>query len=580
MGLENGRETKSARARVRGRASTASGSGRPIGLSQHLANLVSRKQVRILTEQEVRRLANKLDLVDENFNLSHYVPPGPVARSFILSNAPTAVIMGPLGGGKTTACVFKRIYAGTQAPIAIHPDDGVRTRMCRWIVLRDTFRSAEKTVLESWKQWFSKTYPGSSWTGGNDRPVTHILRFRGTDGVRIEMITEFAGLNEADIETLMKGREYSGVWLNEIDTHAEGSLDDAEQRVGRYPKSDALEDPDQERLAMVIGDMNAPTIDNWTYKPLVTERKSGRAFFQQPSGVSPMAENRLNLKPDYYQRIIENQDEHFVRRMVHNEFGYSRKGKPVHPSFERNRHVAPGPIRFNPNLDLLIGIDISTNALTPAAVFGQNDGRIKFINELWPGHGFGPVRFGELLKQMIDQHYANARRIRIWADPASMYGGDKEGGQLAALDILSNILQLPIEVPFGGSNELSLRLGAVDMELRGYLEPNTSLLICPQNCPLVIEALAGKYQFRKLSQNASNEFEDLPEKKHPASDLMDAGQYLIGGVRGRHAIIKAGAEQSQRQGGNPSTGPSGGWGKAQSGGWGKSSGFDPRKVGL
>lgn len=544
----------------------------------HIADQISRKEYRVLTDREVRRLVSELDLVEKEFRLDHYMPPGPVARAFILSQVQTSVIMGPLGGGKTTACVFKRIYAGTQAPVARHPDDDVPTRMCRWIVLRDTFRSVEKTVLESWQQWFPKGYPGSTWTGGNDRPVTHTLRFMGTDGVRIEMITEFAGLNDHDIETMMKGREYSGAWLNELDTHAEGALDDVEQRVGRYPMASLLVDADAERLKIVIGDMNAPTIDSWTYPTLVTNRRPGRAFFQQPSGRSPEAENRHNLPLDYYSRIVENQPEHFVRRMVDNEFGYSRKGKPVHPSFEPDRHVAKFAIPFNPSLDLLLGIDISTNALTPAALFGQNPGRIQFQREVWPGHGYGPIRFGELLLQTLNEFYPNVRRIRAWADPASAFGGDKEGGQLAALDQLSLMLGIPIEIPFDGSNELSLRLGAVDMELRGYTEPNTSMIISPE-CPLFIAAMAGKYRFKKKSAQATNEFEDLPEKSHPSSDLCDAGQYLIGGVRGRQAVISAAKDQGQRRGGSRSSG----WGKNKAGaGWGgvKPGAFDPRKAGL
>jgi len=546
--------------------------------SQHLADQVSRKQIRILTEEEVRKRVKELDLVEKEFRLDHYMPPGPVTRAFILSPIQTSVIMGPLGGGKTTACVFKRIYAGTQAPIARHPVDQVPTRLCRWIVLRDTFRSVEKTVLESWQQWFPKGYPGSTWTGGNDRPVTHTLRFLGTDGVRIEMITEFAGLNDHDIETLMKGREYSGAWLNELDTHADGALDDVEQRVGRYPMANLLVDADAERLKIVIGDMNAPTIDSWTYKTLVTERGAGRAFFQQPSGRSLQAENRHNLPLDYYTRIIENQPEYFVRRMVDNEFGYSRKGMPVHPSFDQERHVAKSPIPFNPSLDLLIGIDISTNALTPAAVFAQNTGRIAFLREVWPGHGFGPIRFGELLLQTLNEYFPNVHRIRAWADPASAFGGDKEGGQLAALDQLTQMLGIPIEIPFGGSNELSMRLGAVDMELRGYTEPNTSLIISPE-CPLLIEAYAGKYRFKKTSAQATNDFEDLPEKSHPYSDLCDGSQYLIGGVRGRQAIIAAASDKGQRRGNSQSSG----WGKNKAGaGWGavKPGGFDPRKAGL
>lgn len=542
-------------------------------MSKHISELVSTSEMRVYNEDEIRKLVQKYE-ISQDFDPLRYVPPGPIGQNFILDLTKTSVIMGPLGGGKTTLCAFKRMVAASRAPIAKNPVDGKPTRMCRWIVLRDTFRSAEKTVLESWKQWFPKTYPGSTWAGGNDRPVTHILRFMGQDGIRIEAITEFAGLNDNDIGTLMKGREYSGVWLNELDTHAEGALDDAEQRVGRYPRKDLLLDPDAKRGATVIGDMNAPTLDNWTYETLVKKRGPGRAFHQQPSGRSEEAENRFNLEDDYYQRIIDNQDESFIKRMVDNEFGYSRAGKPVFETMNRRIHVARTPIGFDPNLGLDIGIDISTNTLNPAAVFGQvrAPGRITCIDELAPGHGVGSARFGEYLNQRIQERYADATKIRLFGDPASQYGGDKEGGQLAAMDIITLMTGLPMLIPAGGSNELGLRLDAVKAELRGYLEAGTTLLLCQAGVPMLIEALEGRYKYKRKNPNASTEYEEHPEKTHPWSDLADGLQYLILGIRGRTASLRAAAGLPENR-----EGRSGPWGK-RSRGAGKG-GFDVHAVG-
>lgn len=544
-----------------------------MGMSKHVSEVVGQKEFRVYSEEQMRKKALEYE-ISEDFDLTRYVPPGPVAQAFILEPLKTAVIMGPLGGGKTTTCAFKRIYAATIAPICSHPSDRKPTRMCRWIVLRDTFRSAEKTVLESWKQWFPKGYPGSTWTGGNDRPVTHTLRFVGKDGIRIEAITEFAGLNENDIETLMKGREYSGVWLNELDTHAEGALDDAEQRVGRYPMKTIMLDADAPRRGFVVGDMNAPTLDNWTYPVLVTNRAPGRAFHEQPSGRSSEAENRFNLEADYYNRIIENQDEHFVRRMVDNEFGYSRAGKPVYESFDRKIHVARSEIGFRPELELVVGIDISMNTLNPAAVFKQvhSPGRICNIDELYLGHGVGAARFGEALKARFSERYGEATSIRMFVDPAAEHGADKEGGQLTAMEVIAMITGLPVLIPAGGSNELGLRLDAVKAELRGYLEPNTTLLVCPVRCSLLLAAMEGKYRYKRRPATASTEYEEAPEKTHPYSDLCDADQYGTLGIRGRTGSLRAAAGLDRTPGKSGST-PWGGR-QRQSGG-----GFDVHKVG-
>jgi hypothetical protein len=543
-------------------------------MSQHISDIVGQKEFRAYSDEQVRELASKYDVHGE-FDLVRYVPPGPVAQAFILEELKTAVIMGPLGGGKTTACAFKRIYSATLAPICKHPADGKLTRMCRWIVLRDTFRSAEKTVLESWKQWFPRTYPGSSWAGGNDRPVTHTLRFIGKDGIRIEAITEFAGLNENDIETLMKGREYSGVWLNELDTHAKGALDDAEQRVGRYPMKSIMAEADAPRRGFVIGDMNAPTLDSWTHEVLVVKRGPDRAFHEQPSGRSSEAENRFNLEADYYARIVRNQDEHFVRRMVDNEFGYSRSGKPVYEKFDRKIHVAKSEIGFRPELELVIGIDTSMNSLNPAAVFKQvlPPGRIAAIDELYLGHGVGSARFGEALNNVLIERYANATSIRMYIDPAAEHGADKEGGQLSAMEIIAMITGLPVLIPAGGSNELGLRLDAVKTELRGYLEPNTTMLICPVRCPILVRAMEGKYRYRKMPEKSSIEYDEKPEKKHPESDICDADQYGTLGIRGRIGSLRAAAGLD----GVPGKSKSSSWGGPAGGG--DAGSFDVHKVG-
>ncbi len=557
-------------------------------MSQHIANLVERDDLRAYSDAEMRKKIAELEFVGD-FSPFNYTPPGPTGQDFLNSTYLTPFIMGPLGGGKTTLCAFRRILAATLAPIAWHPEDGKPTRMCRWIVLRDTFRSVEKTVLESWKQWFPRGFPGSKWAGGNDRPVTHTLRFMGGDGVRIEIVTEFAGLGENSIETLMKGREYSGGWLNEADTHADGALDDLEQRVGRYPSPKLLLTVAEieelgrklgrtlvsgQRQRQVIGDLNAPTVDNWVYKAFVKNPKPDRHLYIQPSGRSAQAENLFNLEKDYYPRIIRNQDEHFVKRMVDNEFGYSRHGKPVHPKFNRAIHVASHRLEFDPRVMLGIGVDTSTNSLNPAAVFGQPAGaRIRFIDELYLGHGVGPARFFEALKMKLDSEYAGATKIRVWIDPAAENGADREGGQLAAMEIGAMILQLPILLPFGGSNELSLRLDAMNTELRGYHEPGSELLICPEKCPILLEGFDGKYRFKRRPEHASTEFEEKPDKAHPWSDVMDGGQYLIGGIRGRAGVIRGAADRDHER--RPSA-PSG---RQPGSPWGRG-GFDPHKVGM
>lgn len=571
-------------------------------MSGHVINQVSKDELRDDTEARIRELAAELDFVGDLDMLgvrdetSMFVSPGPVSQAFLNDRTPTAVLMGPLGGGKTTTCSYKVLLLATESPIAWHPMTNKPTRMSRGIVLRDTFRIAEKTVLGSWQQWFPRNYPGSASFGGNDRPFVHTLNFIGSDGIRIEAVTEFAGLGENSVATQLKGGEYSVGWLNETNTHSKEALPELEQRLGRWPppklvlsprEIERLEDQlghkvyqPERAIAHAMGDMNAPTFDNWTYEALVTSRGPDRAFHQQPSGRSPEAENLFNLPGGeaYYERIVRNQDERFVRMMVDNEFGYSLSGKPVYQGFDHRRHVSSHPLEARDELDLHIGVDASTGGLSPAAVFGQSwTPRIAVVGELFVGQGVGPARFGEALQAYMNEHHPNRprSRVKLWLDPASQYGADTEGGQQTAQEMIAAALQVPAMIPGNGNNELAFRLSAMEAEFRGYLEANSSLIICPKACPLFVQTCSSKYRFKKKPEHASNEYDDVPEKSHPWSDIADGGQYVVIGIRGLVPIIRGAVSGlSQALGRAQFSTQSGGGAPSRGRG-----GFDPHRVG-
>lgn len=523
-----------------------------------VAEAGSRRYDRPLTEDE--RLRAKY-AVSESFDLTRYVPPGPVVQNFILAQPLTKFVMGPVGGGKTVGCAFARIEAATRMPVC---KDGVIRD--KFIVVRDTFRLAEKTVLASWLQWFPKTYPGSTWTGGNDRPATHTLRWRMRNGRIVEATTEFLGLNGESIEDMMRGREISGGWVNEADTVDESVLRNLEQRTGRYPKRDQLLEPDAPRVRQVLGDFNAPSIDNWTYREFVENPKEDRRLFTQTSGRSVDAENLGALELDYYTKIVKNEPEWFVRRFVDNQFGYSRDGKPVYEAFDQNRHVSREPLVPDQNLPLLIGMDAG---LTPAAVFLQPrpNGQLIVTDELYPGHGFGASRFGELVADMIARRYPRVPSIQAWCDPAAQYGADKEGGELAWMDTVGLILELPVLVPANGSNEIGLRIDAVTGELNRFIDGQTPRLLISRHCRMLIQGFASKYRFKKRKDNSGATYEPVPEKNdwsHPHDGL----QYGVLGYRGRNAVVRQSAGPARQSSGGPSP-----WGSGA-----KAGGFDVHNV--
>ncbi|SNY93515.1 hypothetical protein SAMN04515647_3814 [Cohaesibacter sp. ES.047] len=506
------------------------------------ANLVAPDNV------DIRKLVQQYEK-DEDFDPYHFKPAGPVSSAFIRDDIMSKFIMGPVGGGKTVSCVFARVLAAARMPPC--KDGWIRDR---FVVVRTSFRDAERTVLNSWKQWFSKDYPGSSWTGGNDRPATHTLRWRLPSGLKVEAETMFLGIGDASIEDILRGLEISGGWMNEADTLASNVLRYMEQRTGRYPKKEDLADPSAQRVRTILGDYNAPDMDNWTYEDLVENIAPHRRLYRQPSGLSPNAENLSRLEPDYYSKIAEAEPDWYVRRMVHNEYGYSREGLPVYRSFDQTRHVAAKKLDPVEGLPLLIGMDA---ALNPAAILGQPmpNGQIRILDELVPGQGYGAARFSEMLLDLLERRYPMCSDIRPWADPACQYGADREGGEQSWLETMQVALGMPILIPANGSNELGLRLGAVEGELTKFIDGQSPRLLVSPHCRILIRGFMSGYRFKKLS-TGSEKFALQPDKNeysHPHDGL----QYLVLGYRGRPSVTGMGSRNHGQSRASQSTGKGG-----------------------
>lgn len=482
-------------------------------------------------------------------NITEYVPPGPIAQAYLNDAALTTFCMGPVGGGKTTTMLIKRVKSGAQQGIG--RDGWARDRA---LVLRKTWRTAKNTVLRSWKEWFPENYAGSDWVGGEDRPATHTLRFQSEregslNPFKVEMETDFRGLDDNSIDEILKGAEYSRIILDETDQFSRGILETCEERVGRYPRLSDLADG-QHRIKQVTGAFNAADKTNFLHEILVEHPSSNRKLHVQPAGllvdwnedgsisraiVNPQAENLSRLDADYYTSKANTWEDWRVRRFILNEWGYSRDGLPVFVAdFRPNLHVAKTIIPPNPELPLIIGADGSTAGLRPAGVFLQPDGAgfLNVIMTVNPGHGYGAARFWEMMKDVQDTYFRGCRDVEIWADPASQYGGDREGGQLSFRDIGQEIMGRAIRIPFGGSNEIGLRLDCIKAELRHVVQGDARRLrISPHSSnKQLINDFQSAYCYRKRPVGAPTNWETTPIKNE-ASDRVDALQYAVGGFR-------------------------------------------------
>ncbi len=454
-----------------------------------------------------------------------FVPPGPIAQAYYESLAPVSVIMGPIGSAKTSTALMKIILrAALQEP---SPVDGVR--YTKFAVVRDTFTNLEATTLPSWHTWVPEEV--GKRRGGNGRKVTHELEFDlGRNGKKdiIKTKVEFIGLGDLAVEVAMRGWEGTGAYLNEMDTLSPDVLTYLLGRVGRYP-SKKHGGP---TYYGIWGDMNAPDDDNYTYEKLVENLPKSWEFYRQPGGMEAGAENLENLPDGYYQNQMNGQPDWYIRRFIHNLFGYSRDGEPVYSEFNDHIHVAPAPLKPIPGLPVILGGD---QGRTPAVTFGQQlpDGRWQIFHELC-AENMGAKQFGELLAKELHMVCPGFDVQGGWGDPAGGYMNDHD--EVTWLHLMtqhSGVRWKGAPLP---SNALEPRLECVRTVLTRLIDGKPGILISPI-CKKLRKGFNSGYHFRRVAiGGGQNRMADKPNKNE-YSHVQDSLQYLlIGGGEYREVM--------------------------------------------
>ena len=506
--------------------------------------------------------------------IHHYRPPGPVAAGFIDHQGPIDLIRGPWGSGKTIACVYKIVtHAALLFPVC--RDGWVHVRCA---AIRDTYREMAKTALQSWEEFFPRNGPYTAsekgaWSGGQDRPVKHILEWdvirKWPDGqrqtpVRLEM--EFAAIGESNLDSFFKGYERSMGWMNECDLVHEDVPGRLYGRTNRYPpiaevcewegdRLGRIADPDsgEQAIAMpriVLGDFNPPDEANWTYKREIEEPEKwpDYHFFAQPSGLSPLAENRAGKKRHQYEaeeRQFGGPTSADARRNVHGEYAAKALGTIVYQRFSLQRHRSDERLDPLPGIPLLMGFD---GGGRPACGIGQMStiGQFRALREVCadPDTVTHPERFGTHVLEVLTRDFPGMPIRAAWGDPADFGGVDEAHGQLAFMQILAQVLGVPI-LP-SETNEITARTGSLDFYL-GDIDANTPRSIWCPSLTMTIRGFVSQYH---LSRKASaGETDRLEIVKNEYSHVMNAWEYLAYGYRGRGQLVD-GAVKAVRPGGN------------------------------
>ncbi|MDF2235383.1 hypothetical protein P2H44_22740 [Albimonas sp. CAU 1670] len=471
----------------------------------------------------------------------HVTFPGPVAQAFFFDDADVNIIMGPVGSGKTTTTVQSRIRRAVMMPRSTID----RVRRYTLGVFRHTYRELWSTTIPSYLEAVPKAL--GTWAGGRGDPVTHTVHFEDEHG-SIEWTAAFLAFGD-DPAAAMRGVQVTDAWLNEFDTLPEDVLMLAIGRIDRAPARThfAGYPPEHSSYGQIVGDMNAPSEDQWAHSwtdtaklaRLEREINEGLAegqkrirlsFHRQPGAREPGAENLANLGEGYYRRQVATMKLRgrgdMIQRLVDNKPTFIRVGEPVFQrEFNPAIHVAPERIQADPELPLLVGLD---QGFTPAAVVAQNLGplRWRFLAELmFPTEHLLAHTFGERFADLMDERFPGMRIEEAWGDMAGEAGAaqaeenatwNREFGKAAGVVVRPQVL---------GGNRIQPRLEAIRAPLE-YLHEGQPGLLADPSMLFFRAGMEAQYVWTEKVDDSGNK-RKVPDKSKPVANVLDAAGYLL-----------------------------------------------------
>jgi hypothetical protein len=457
---------------------------------------------------------------------------GPVARAYETTRSPIAMIVGPTGGGKSTASARRCLRVATwQHP---SPRDGVRR--ARIVVICPTYRRAWDTVMPSYFKVFPQTM--GTFRGSRGDPADHIfdieLLLRGKREVCHVEVLFRAVLADADIEDFFRGLEVTAFWLPEADTNADLAtiLSLGSNRLGRYPEPDDRPEDAEPAYAGLFGDANAPVIGTAFHTRFYLKRMPNDEpapgtdrLFNQPGAFTANAENLKNLRKirtDYYAHMATQLDVYDKRRMLDSLPGFGRLGLAVHPNFDPDRHVAIQPIELDRFSPVYIGVDAGSNTLHPGAVFYQKgySGQWRACAEIHVAEGqMNNNAFAEAINKTLHSRFQGLIQhvgAMICIDPAAA-GGNAMSEYNTALSLQA---LTEIEVMIAPSNKPADRRSALDRLLLANVGPRTPAYVVDPQCVGLIAGLSGGYHYPRHGKLVSQ----IPAK-NVYSHVCEAAEY-------------------------------------------------------
>jgi len=289
-------------------------------------------------------------------------------------------------------------------------------------------------------------------------------------------------------------------------------------RCGRYP-SPLAGGP---TWYGVWGETNSFTEDSAWYEFLEVSKPDNVAYLVQPGAYDEEADWKQWLPRNYYENMIEANEDLWVDQYVHNKIGPSLSGQAVwRHSFDHTAHVSTKGLLVNRMEPLCIGLDTARN---PAAVITQQDvrGRLMVLGECFrKGCGIEIFIEEELGPYLSQERFAGIP-VYCVIDPSSV-----KKGEIGEESVLQALNRMGYPSVIARTNNIDPRLRAVERWMNRLAGGKAGLRIDAKYCPTLVLAMGSKYRYKKLK---NGELDLKPEKTHPWSDIADALQYAALGA--------------------------------------------------
>lgn len=457
----------------------------------------------------------------------NYEPP-PTCKKFMNSEAYGRLLAGPVGSGKTTACIMEFLRR------AIEQEPGTDGfSYTQFAIVRQTLKQLKDTVLTDVKSWFR---------GIGEWKVSEGAFHLNFDRVRSKWY--FLPLETEEDQGRLLSMNLTGAWLSECIEMDISVIGPISGRLGRYPnENEAGSVPTWHGM---IADTNFPA-ELTPWHKFMTEPLKNWEIFQQPGGLTPDAENLAyllqnaetrRLHPDhperlaqgrrYYERFVETYggDSDWVKRYVHAQFGDDPSGLAIfRTSFKKSFHCVDDTLVI-PGYPLIVGQDFGRD---PWSVICQPDhmGRLIVHAEVGAENIGLEKHVNEHLKPRLLSEKFFGTKVAVVGDPSGIAKGTI--AEESCFDALKRMGLPAFPAP---SNDIEPRLRAVEALLLRQTNGEPTLVINKKECPTLVRALDGGYRYGKTKAGQRKTQPDKNEFSHVADALQYACMVAHGGLIG------------------------------------------------